>query len=438
MNILVWQWGRRGAGPRFAACLAEALRDRPGIEVSLSLCRAAEIMTGDDAPRCELPVRTYGGMMSLLLRLVTAPLALPFLLVRLWPIRPYLAICAMPGPLDLLMAVALRLLGTRIVVLVHDAVAHPGDGFPLQMTLQRWLCHRADGLAVLCAHVRNQLREQSRRPLIPFAHPPFAFDAPAAPSERPPGPPRLMFFGRLLPYKGLDLLAAALDALPPDSEVAVRVVGHGPESPALARLRACRGVFVENRWVPEAEIGGLLAWCDAIILPYREASQSGVAAAALAAGRPVIATRVGGLREQLAGAPQAVLCEPDPASLARGIALWLESPVRPPAPVDAREAWRKAASALLTAIATALPPSPRRRCPADAEELGTASPPPGRAGRGLSAGHLPPATGDQRGAGAGPVTRPPLPGPPATNMIGGNSQDRPCPSAPSASMSGKP
>ncbi len=366
MNVLVWQWGRHGAGPRFGACLAEALRDRPGIEVTLSLCRDAEIMSGPETPRCEMPVRTYRGMGSFMVRLATAPLALPFLLSRLRHVMPDLAICAMPGPLDVLMAVALRLLGARLVVVVHDADTHIGDGFPLQMTLQRWLCRCAGGLAVLCGHVGNRLRQQGlagagRRKLILFQHPPVAFDMPAAvavptPSDRPR---RLLCFGRLLPYKGLDLLAAAVAVLPRDAAVTIRVVGSGPESPALDALRACRGVTVENRWVPETEIGALLAWSDALILPYREASQSGVAAAALAAGRPVIATRVGGLREQLAGAPQAVLCEPEAESLARAIHLWLETPAQQALPTDAAAAWRQAASQLLLAIATALPAKTR-------------------------------------------------------------------------------
>ncbi|WP_428488511.1 glycosyltransferase [Rhodopila sp.] len=360
--MLVWQWGRRGAGPRFAACLAEALRDRPGLAVTLSLCRDAEIMTGADPPRCEMPVSTYRDMGSLLLRLATAPFALPFLLARLWPIRPDLAICAMPGPLDLLMAAALRLLGARLVVVVHEAEAHPGDGFPMQMALQRALCRRVDGLAALSSHVAAQLRRQRlvsrRRRLIRLAHPPFAFTLPATPAGRPAGPPRLLFFGRLLPYKGLDLLAEAIAALPPETAIAVRVVGHGPACPALAALAACRGVTVENRWVPESEIGSLLEWSNAVILPYREASQSGVAAAAMAAGRPIIATRVGGLREQLSGAGQAVLCDPDPASLARGIMLWLETPTQCLAREDAGEAWRQAAAALMLGIRAALPARP--------------------------------------------------------------------------------
>jgi glycosyltransferase involved in cell wall biosynthesis len=264
----------------------------------------------------------------------------------------------MPGPLDVLMAIALRLLGTRLVVVVHDADTHPGDGFPLQMALQRLLCRCAGGLAVLSQHVGTQLRQQGlagtgRRALIPFEHPPFTFDMPVG--ERAEGPPRLLCFGRLLPYKGLDLLADALASLPAETEIAVRIVGSGPESPALNALRGCRGVTVENRWVPETEIGTLLAWSDALILPYREASQSGVVAAALAAGRPVIATRVGGLREQVADAPQAVLCEPDAGSLARAIGLWLEAPAQVTPPTDAAAAWRDTSSKLLLAIGAALP-----------------------------------------------------------------------------------
>jgi glycosyltransferase involved in cell wall biosynthesis len=356
MNVLVWQWGRRGAGPRFATCLAEALKERPGLTVALSLCQESEIMQGPTPPQCDLPVTTYRGFASLLWRMVTAPLALTGLARRVRDLRPDLAICAMPGPLDLLMVAALRLTGARIVVVVHEADRHLGDGFPFQMMLQRLLCRASDRIAVLTGHVADRLRRQGlcgigAAKLVPFTHPPFAFDMPLG--ARQPGPPRLLCFGRLLPYKGLDLLVAALSGL--EGRLDVRIAGLGPESSALAALRTCPSVTVENRWVPETGIGALLAWSDAVILPYREASQSGVAAAALAAGRPVIATRVGGLGEQLASAQNVYLCDPDKVSLRTAIEAWLEAPPELSRGVErrkaeAQDAWREASWDLIQAV----------------------------------------------------------------------------------------
>ena len=85
MKILVWQWGRRGAGPRFAACLADALRGRPGIDVTLSLCRDAEILAGPArrSARCQsAPTAAWHPSCC---ACSTAPLALPFLLLQAKP-----------------------------------------------------------------------------------------------------------------------------------------------------------------------------------------------------------------------------------------------------------------------------------------------------------------------------------------------------------------
>ena len=157
-------------------------------------------MRRPNPPRCEMPVRTYRGMASLAFRVATAPVALVGLLARLRGVMPDLAICAMPGPLDVLMAVALRLLGTRLVVVVHDADLHPGDGFPGQMMLQRLLCRFAGGLAVLCGHVGTRLRQQGRadsggHKLVRFEHPPFGSEMPVLDAASTPvdGVRRLLF-----------------------------------------------------------------------------------------------------------------------------------------------------------------------------------------------------------------------------------------------------
>jgi glycosyltransferase involved in cell wall biosynthesis len=358
MRVLVWQWGRYGGAPRFATSLARAIGSLPGTEALLSLSSGAELLRTADAPRCDLPVTTYDGLLSFALRAAGAPFAVAGLARRIRTLHPDLAVCAQTGPLDLLMAAALRRLRIPFVALVHDADAHPGDGLPLQMKLQRVLCRRAVAVGALTGHVGERLRAQGvagtpARPLLPLSHPPVAFDVPPRRADSPPdGTLRLLSFGRLLPYKGLDLLAEALALLGPVPGLEVRVVGSGPESPTLDALRALPGVTVENRWVPEDEVGRLLGWADALVLPYREASQSGVAAAALGAGRRVLATRVGGLEEQLAGVPGATLCEPNAERLLAGLRCLLELPrgAAFPPPADTNLAWRDLAESLMRQI----------------------------------------------------------------------------------------
>jgi glycosyltransferase involved in cell wall biosynthesis len=353
-RVLVWQWGRFGGAPRFACQLAGGLTELPGVKVHLSLSRDAEILRENTEIHCDLPVDTYTTVIGLIGRVLLAPFTVPALARRIRDLAPDLAVCALPGPLDLLMATALRRLKIPFVVLVHDADAHPGDGFPLQMRLQRQLCGRASAVAVLSGHVGDRLMAQRRagtptRPLIRLRHPPMQYAF--APRCDGNGTFRLLSFGRLLPYKGLDLLAESLRLLGARPELMVRVVGSGPESRELNALRALPGVTVENRWVPEAEVGALFSWADAVVLSYREASQSGVAAVALAAHRHVVATRVGGLSEQLRDEPLAILCEPDAASLANGLRRVLDERPIAPREVVPPHGWRDMARSLLDQMA---------------------------------------------------------------------------------------
>lgn len=376
MKLLVWQWGRRGGAPRFAAALAAGARRLPGVAVDLSLAAAAELHQAPDAPVCALAVPTYSSGPAFLRRLLGLPLLRRSLRRRLAALAPDAAICAQPGPLDLAMLGALHDLGVPVAVVVHDADAHPGDGFPLLMALQRALTRRADLVVALSGHVGARLRAQGLvagaasgaglPPLLIARHPPTQYGI-ATPAPAHDGPQRLLFFGRLLRYKGLDLLDEALAELGRRDDFVLRVVGSGPDSAELDRLAARPGVTVENRWVSEAEMPALIAWADLLVLPYREASQSGVAATAIAAQRRVISTRVGGLVEQLGGEPLATLCAPDGESLAVAIAAYLDDPPPPPpardaAPVEA--AWRDLAGEILGALERTAPAPLARIAPA--------------------------------------------------------------------------
>ena len=80
--------------------------------------------------------------------------------------------------------------------------------------------------------------------------------------------------------------------------VEIGVFGEGALGANAVRLEAMRAEVV-NRWLTESEIAAILPRFHALVFPYTEASQSGVAAAAFGAGLPIIATPVGGLVDQV-------------------------------------------------------------------------------------------------------------------------------------------
>ena len=89
--------------------------------------------------------------------------------------------------------------------------------------------------------------------------------------------------------------------------------------PLRARLAAL-GAEVQNRWIADSEVAGILARYHAVALAHSECSQSGVAAVALGAGLPVVASRVGGLTEQVKDGATGVIARGcDAAGLAAAI-----------------------------------------------------------------------------------------------------------------------
>ncbi len=355
MRTLVWHWGRRGAGPIFAARLAAALNSLPGQSVALSLAAGAEILSEPDAPACDWREPTYETTHGFIAQRIVSPFLRPRTEAHLRRLVPDIAICAMPALLDGRMLAGLRARRIGYAVIVHDAEAHPGDALSFRALDQNQILRGARHLFCLSRHVESALRHQGHgingQGLTKLWHPPIGFSA-AVPAATPTLRPRILHFGRLLPYKGLDMLADALDLLGESRSFDVRICGEGPNSSSLSRLNAMPGVSVERRWVADSELPSLLAWADALVLPYREASQSGVAALALAAGRHVLATAVGGLREQLGNQPHALLCAPNPAAIAQGLVELTQrlAQVVPP-PVDAAADWRSMAAAMVSAIA---------------------------------------------------------------------------------------
>ena len=215
--------------------------------------------------------------------------------------------------------------GVVLLNTVHDAVLHPGEhgGF------KSWFYQpfsNAQAYIALTQYVGRQLSEVHAIapekvtviPLGPLSDP--VLSPPAVP-VRKPGPLRLLFFGRILPYKGLERLIEAYGMLRAEGqEISLQITGAGDMRDLDAAVKALPDITVNNKWVPEDKMDRVFAQTDVVILPYVESSQSGVIASAFAAGVPAIGTPIGGLPEQITHEVNGlVAADTSPAALAAEI-----------------------------------------------------------------------------------------------------------------------
>jgi starch synthase len=107
----------------------------------------------------------------------------------------------------------------------------------------------------------------------------------------------ILFFGRIWEYKGLDYLMRAqplVNRVFPEARTLI--AGVGEDFTRYERLMVDRSRFiVENRWISDDERARMLQRASVVVLPYVEATQSGIVPVAYTFARPVVATRTGGL-----------------------------------------------------------------------------------------------------------------------------------------------
>jgi glycosyltransferase involved in cell wall biosynthesis len=128
-------------------------------------------------------------------------------------------------------------------------------------------------------------------------------------------PSTFLFFGRIESYKGLEFfLKAGMLLVQRGFEPRLIVAGTGPDL-ELYRAQISEMPWVElvDRWIDADEIPNLFARSSAVVLPYTDATQSGVAAMAFGFGRPIISTNVGGLPDVVCDGYNGLLVPPKDA-----------------------------------------------------------------------------------------------------------------------------
>lgn len=121
------------------------------------------------------------------------------------------------------------------------------------------------------------------------------------------------FFGRITEYKGLDVLAKAYRIISNKYEdsVSLSIIGNGSFDSYKASYDGIRNFKLINRWIKDEEVESVFSGNNLVcVCPYKDATQSGVILVSYDYGIPVIASRTGGIEEQVEHRKTGLLIEP--------------------------------------------------------------------------------------------------------------------------------
>ncbi|HQH26571.1 MAG TPA: glycosyltransferase, partial [Oligoflexia bacterium] len=260
----------------------------------------------------------------------------------------------------------------QLMLVCHNILPH--EGFPGAGLLTHLTFRLADSLIVHSTHAAHEARiiTKSRIPILtlflPLEHRPCALEAhpSKALQEVKPGSSeaeskrcdyspvpvwdkceelRMLFFGTIRKYKGLDILLSALNLVArrfPHFRLTVAgelfyanslrclPVSHGIKrlTQNIVRLGLAEHVKLDLRYIPDSEVPRLFREAHLVMLPYRSVWQSAVLPLAYSFGKPVIAAATGGLLDAVIDGQSGYFAEAgNPASFAEAILRFIEKPL---------------------------------------------------------------------------------------------------------------
>lgn len=193
----------------------------------------------------------------------------------------------------------------RIRFVIHDPVLHTGES-TLRKRLFRWICFRLGKKFFLLN--KNQSDDFCKKHRINIKHvlvnelsaydvyKVFANEAyPIQNREK-----NILFFGRISRYKGIEYLCEAMkkvhERIP---EATLTIAGDGKMYIEPEVYKNKNYIEIINRFIPTEMLTSMIQESTVVCCPYMDATQSGVIMTAFAFQKPVVATRVGGIENQI-------------------------------------------------------------------------------------------------------------------------------------------
>ncbi|HMK18132.1 MAG TPA: glycosyltransferase [Chitinophagaceae bacterium] len=220
---------------------------------------------------------------------------------------------------------------TKIICIADNVIPHehrPGD-----TTFTSYFLKSCDAFITMSEKVMADLRLfQKRKPGKIIQHP--LYDNFGSALSKEDARERLkikneeliiLFFGFIRHYKGLDILLHAMaDERIKKAGIKLMIAGEFYEDKRLYldlidQLKIKDQLILRTDFIPDSEVRNYLCAADAVIQPYRNATQSGVTPLAYHFEKPMVVTNVGGLASLVPHEKVGLVAEPTPQAIADAI-----------------------------------------------------------------------------------------------------------------------
>lgn len=203
--------------------------------------------------------------------------------------------------------------GFKKVLTIHDPINHLGEESIISSIIRKLEIKQCDRFVILSRVFVDELVRQGIKTEDISVIPHGIFDNyKRTIYGKKEYQKRLLFFGRISEYKGIGVLLEAFKLIKKEiSDASLIVVGSGDISKYEELIRETDGIRIVNKWIADEDVEKYFTQADILVVPYIDASQSGVILTGYGFSMPVIATNIGGLPEQVINNKTGILVEPN-------------------------------------------------------------------------------------------------------------------------------